>query len=68
MLHQRLTSALRQRDMQAATAVVTEMSRVMTPRQIIQHILAAAERLAWEEGDAQVARWLLSDAAQRLYG
>ncbi|MCS7031701.1 MAG: hypothetical protein NZL92_09255 [Gloeomargarita sp. SKYG116] len=68
MLNQRLTSALRRRDIQAATAVVAEMSQVMTPRQIIQHILAAAERLAWDEGDTQVARWLLSDAAQRLYG
>jgi hypothetical protein len=52
--------------MQAATAIVAEMAQVMTPRQIIHQILAAAERLAWDEGDVQVARWLLS-SGQRWY-
>lgn len=64
----RLTRALRHRDIQEATAVLTEMQQVMTPRQIMHQVLAAAERLAWDEGDAQVARWLLSDSAQRWYG
>jgi len=62
----RLTHALRRRDMQAATAIVAEMAQVMPPRQIIHQILAAAERLAWDEGDVQVARWLLS-SGQRWY-
>ncbi|MEN9217619.1 MAG: hypothetical protein Q6J33_01275 [Gloeomargarita sp. DG_2_bins_126] len=64
----RLTQALRHRDMQAATAVLSEMAQVMTPRQIMRQILAAAERLAWDEGDAQVAHWLLTNPAQRWYG
>ncbi len=63
-----LTHALRHRDMQAATAIVTQMQQVMTPRQIIHQVLAAAERLAWDEGDTQVARWLLSNPGRRWYG
>ncbi|APB33633.1 hypothetical protein GlitD10_1312 [Gloeomargarita lithophora Alchichica-D10] len=63
-----LTHALRDRDMQAATAILAEMQQVMTPRQMMDHVLVAAERLAWDEGDAQVARWLLSNPAQRWYG
>ncbi len=63
-----LTHALRDRDMEAATAILAEMQQVMTPRQMMHHVLVAAERLAWDEGDAQVARWLLSNPAQRWYG
>jgi hypothetical protein len=67
MLNQ-LTHALRNRDMGAATAILRKMQQVMTPRQMMHHVLVAAERLAWDEGDAQVARWLLSNPAQRWYG
>ncbi|MBF2097000.1 MAG: hypothetical protein IGQ88_01295 [Gloeomargaritaceae cyanobacterium C42_A2020_066] len=54
-----LTHAMRARDLSLTLAILTQMQQSMSPGEITNHILVRTVRLAWEEGDAAAARWLL---------
>jgi hypothetical protein len=61
-----LTHAMRARNLPLALAILTQMQQSMSPGEITNHILVRTERLAWEEGDAAAARWLLRHGSSWL--
>ncbi len=54
-----LTRAIRSRDLRQATDVIAQMQGHMSNDHIIDLIIAAVERLAWDEGDRSAATWIL---------
>lgn len=54
-----LTRAIRERNLEQATGVITQLQRHMSNDHIVDLIIVAVERLAWDEGDRSAATWIM---------
>jgi hypothetical protein len=63
MRSEALARAIRNRDVDRASAIIFELQGQMNGERLADLILLTIERLAWEEGDSPAARWLLRNSA-----
>lgn len=59
-----LIRAIRHRDRDQAIAILEGMRGQLPPHAIQGRIIAVLEHLAWEEGDAAAANWILRRAGR----
>jgi hypothetical protein len=60
-----LLQAIRERNLHRAQATIAQLQEHMSSERIAGLIVAAIEKLAWEEGDRIAALWLLKRTQTR---
>lgn len=61
-----LTSAIRTRNVDQARSIILHLQKYMNGDRVAELVLAAIEKLAWDEGDVLAAQWLLKNTPAAL--